>query len=114
MIGKRLKELSREIARELAGDFEIQQMVREVVLLTLIQQEEIRNSGLVRAFFRECQARHVTIRLDAEGKIMVKNHDAMGADLRAVMTCYREPIVRHLESIRDAEEAMKRRASQGK
>jgi hypothetical protein len=100
---------AKEVARAIIDDPGFRRFVRETVLHILVEQEEQRNRGAVRAFLGACEARGVRVSLDAEGQICSSDWRKIGPDLRAVLIVYREPIMRHLAQFADMERKARER-----
>lgn len=105
----KVAKLARAVAREVVQDESFRQLVRETVLLVLVEQEAQRRATAARTFLSACAARGVHVSLSPEGRIMATNSKRMGADLKAVLTVYRPEIIGFLEKHRDMEERTKRR-----
>lgn len=88
----------------LIDDKRMRQLVREVVLRTVVELEQIRAMGIVRNFLASCEARKVKVTIDAAGRIWARPKSLLGADLSAVLIGYREEIARHLEEVRRLEQ----------
>lgn len=91
----RRRELIREIVRELLDDPRLKAWVREVVLLTLVEQSDLNAQGAVRTFLRECDRRGIKVRAAKDGQVLVTKVDSLH-ELKAVLTVYRERIWEYL------------------
>lgn len=91
----RRRELVREIVREVLDDPQLKSWIREVVLLTLVEQSDLNAQGAVRSFLRECDRRGIKVRASKDGQVLVTKADAL-KELKAVLTVYRERIWEHL------------------
>jgi hypothetical protein len=90
-----------DLAQAIADTPAIKRLIREMVLCVLVEQQEQRDLGAVRAFFRGCERRRVKITLGEDGTLYSDDWDKLGADLSAVLTMYREPITAHLQRFND-------------
>jgi hypothetical protein len=99
----KLRHLSREVVREVLDDPQLKRWIREVVLMTLAEQLDLKERGVVRMFLNECRVRGVKIRVDKDGKLLVTNPEKLGAGLQATMILYRERIWDHLATMRERE-----------
>src|SRR6185369_9393781 len=101
---------AKEVARAIIDDSGFRRYVRETVLHILVEQQEQRDMGAVRAFLGACESRGVRVSLNDEGQICSDDWRKMGSDLRAVLTLYRQPIMRHLQQYADLQAKEKHRA----
>jgi hypothetical protein len=93
-----------DLAQEIVDTPAIKRLVREMVLFTLVEQEQQRELGAVQTFFRECERRGVRITLADDGTLYSEEWNRLGADLSAVLTMYRVPITAHLQRYKDMAE----------
>ena len=96
----KLRNLIRDVSSEIVTDPEVRKLIKEVVLMTLVEQEQVRKTGIVRSFISDCGARGIRVRLADNGKLMFSNASQMTTELRVVLQVEREAIVAHLEQLR--------------
>lgn len=96
------------LAERVAAKIEItpgqRALIREVALVTLVEQEAIRVLGVVHNFLDACRARMVKVTIDKAGRIWCRPREKLGADLAAILHHYRADIAARLEQMRRAEE----------
>lgn len=103
------RRFAQEVAGSILDDPRTRQVIREVVLRTVIEMEAERELGHVRAFLASCDARRIRIWIDDAGELKATNQANLGGDLRAVLTLYREQITAHLIRQRELERLAEKR-----
>ncbi len=107
---ERLRHLIREIAHELTTDREIRRTIREVVLQTLIELEDIRKAGYVRSFLDSCAARGVRMGWNPKTeKLTCNDPSLLSVELKSVLIINRPEITAFLIRQHDQEMAAEQR-----
>ncbi len=104
----KMREFIQQVAASIMDDPRTRKVIKEVVLRTLVEQDTQRRSNAVRTFLECCEHRGVTI-FSRDGKIVGKNWDNLGADLRAVWLIHKVDIVAYLEQVDHLEKQAKLR-----
>ncbi len=106
----RLRHLIREIAHEITRDPEIRRMMREVVIQTMIELEEVRKTGYVRSFLDACAARGIRIGWNPKtDKLTCNDQQLLTSELKAVLIVHRIEIVAFLRRQADQDMAAETR-----
>lgn len=97
------KDLAKSLVDELLDSKRFRQVLREIVLRTAVELDEVANVGKLRSFLRAVEAKGMRFYLTDKGQLRCKNASRLTPDLKAVLTLYWETIIRHLEKERDLE-----------
>ncbi len=96
MTDSEIRYLARAVVAEMHNSEQGRQMVREMVLRTLVEQESQRKQDAVRVFLNAIATRGCHAFVNDQGILMVGPREKVGNDLGAVIHLYREAIVAHL------------------
>ncbi len=106
----KLRNMIREVAHEITRDPEIRRMIREVVIQTMIELEEVRKTGYVRSFLDACSARGIRMGWNPNtDKLTCNDQQLLTSELKAVLIVHRIEIVAFLRRQSDQDMAAEQR-----
>lgn len=95
-----IAQLAPAVGRAILADGRFENLMRawmkELVLATVVEQEELREFGEVRSFLAVCRSRGLTVRLGRDGRVWVNPKAKLTQELAGTLLRRREAIADHL------------------